>query len=663
MVETRGTIIPKRRLTIVSDGWQTESECAAGRVPLWNETFESHDGLRWAVVRIDVSNREGQVMSTSLGSILRGAWSRVRRGGTSAGSVRQLSFDLLEPRVLLSAQGTDLLASLVGAPPPNDAFEENDSFGAATNLGIITTTKGATSLTVNDDDWYRFRILRTGESGDYVKINFKHSQGDVDLALHDDTGAFLTKSNSQSNFEQISLEGKAAGQYFIRVYGFGGVTNPNYSLYVDAPYNPDDASENNDTRAAARNLGKLTTPLQLADRVLLDDDWYKFTTTRTGTEASFVQIGFKHAQGDVDMRLYNGAGIEQRSSTGSANFEFISLNGLPVDTYYVQVYGPGGAVNGSYDLSIAAPNAKNGEHTLYLNFDGASLSRANLDDWANNGGNGLSPGDWYYGLSDPTNGLDDDNDGIDVSPFLETTSSRETIIGRMLSYINSDLAPFGMQAVRHFGIAVADQQATTLFLGAATLTNGNRHVACDIDVGNINSTDIAFCGDANSGLELWKTVGSVALLNADNVIHEAGHTFGLKHVNSGDERETMGLRYNTPQNDWDVNTSYKNKWFNLLDGSGAIQNSYNYMQNTFVTGGPVAPAVHLLGSVHWGALANPAPAGAAELLSVSNVQSYAPSLAGISPWSDFTADPLAPSWSAASKAPTRASALHASSPG
>ena len=125
--------------------------------------------------------------------------------------------------------------------------------------------------------------------------------------------------------------------------------------------------------------------------------------------------------------------------------------------------------------------------------------------------------------------------------------------------------------------------ATTLFFGVSDLDNGYAHVAGDIDVGNNNLTDIAFVYD-----EYWGAADTTAIAMADVALHEAGHTYGLFHVRSKRHPETMGLRYSTSQSFWAQDTSYMDKTFRLREFTGT-QNSYQVMNNTFVTNGATSP--------------------------------------------------------------------------
>jgi 5-hydroxyisourate hydrolase-like protein (transthyretin family) len=137
-------------------------------------------------------------------------------------------------------------ASLV---PVADAYEPNNSlnevagkvFGGyrSPNLGPVGPLTVINSLSIHSttSDYYRFTTNATGTSADFIRLNFLHSQGDIDVALLTTTNTQLSRSAGSGNTEQISLNNLAKGTYVIRVYGYNGAKNPNYSLTLDVPSN------------------------------------------------------------------------------------------------------------------------------------------------------------------------------------------------------------------------------------------------------------------------------------------------------------------------------------------------------------------------------------------------------------------------------------------
>lgn len=137
----------------------------------------------------------------------------------------------------------------VGGALDPDAYEPNDADAQvlarpvggpnSPNLGPCGPTRLVENLTINtttDRDRFRFYMPATGTSSDFVRAIFNHSEGDLDMALYNSSGALLTRAESVSNDETISMNGRAAGWYTAEVYGWNGATAA-YSLLVDPSAN------------------------------------------------------------------------------------------------------------------------------------------------------------------------------------------------------------------------------------------------------------------------------------------------------------------------------------------------------------------------------------------------------------------------------------------
>jgi len=280
---------------------------------------------------------------------------------------------------------------------PEDRFEQNDDSASAHDLRTLAG-HGHTfaDLTMDDsaneavkEDWFTFETTATGVAGDAVAIDFLHAQGDLDLALYDGGGSRVGLSNTTGDRETISFDGLAAGTYSLVVYGYNGATNPGYTLTIDAPSAAtgiaEDRFEQNDDLDHAHDFRRLTgtqtyTGLTMDDSAneAAKEDWFVFETAAAGTGANFVRISFAHAQGDLDLGLYDDGGSLIESSTSTTDGESVSLSGLAAGTYYVLVLGASGAVNPSYSLTINAPSPQSGEDQAewtvlaYLNGDDIS---------------------------------------------------------------------------------------------------------------------------------------------------------------------------------------------------------------------------------------------------------------------------------------------------
>ncbi|MBX3363158.1 MAG: pre-peptidase C-terminal domain-containing protein [Phycisphaeraceae bacterium] len=127
-----------------------------------------------------------------------------------------------------------------------DAYEENNSRAQvdgrpvgqnnSPNLGPVGPQRIITNLTIHqsgDDDYFKFYQPGMGTSADFVRIDFPHSAGDVDMQLYSSTGTLLATSQGTTNSETITLNNRPAGWYYVRVYGFNGATCPGYTLTID----------------------------------------------------------------------------------------------------------------------------------------------------------------------------------------------------------------------------------------------------------------------------------------------------------------------------------------------------------------------------------------------------------------------------------------------
>jgi thiamine phosphate synthase YjbQ (UPF0047 family) len=125
-------------------------------------------------------------------------------------------------------------------------------------------------------------------------------------------------------------------------------------------------------------------------------------------------------------------------------------------------------------------------------------------------------------------------------------------------------------------------------------------IAGDIDWTNDNRTDIAFARPVGGS-----TVAEMAQREADVALHEAGHTFGLCHVNSPNTREAMGMGYSAGTR-IGMDVSFLNQTFPEYQdhclGERTQQNSHQHMNSVFVTGSDTLAGdamSHGASGLHW----------------------------------------------------------------
>lgn len=127
-----------------------------------------------------------------------------------------------------------------------DAYEENDSRtqvdgrpvgqNNSPNFGPCNPERSISGLTIDssgDDDWFKFYMPANGTSSDFVRLNLIHAQGDIDMTLHNSNGFQVAISQDSDNEEFISMNGRTAGWYYVRAYGFSGAVNPSYTLTIN----------------------------------------------------------------------------------------------------------------------------------------------------------------------------------------------------------------------------------------------------------------------------------------------------------------------------------------------------------------------------------------------------------------------------------------------
>jgi hypothetical protein len=140
----------------------------------------------------------------------------------------------------------------IGNPQPflPDAYEPNDTPSSvdarpeggpnSPNLGPCNPKREVEHLTIhqaNNPDYFHFYSNHQGGPGDFVRIDFLNSQGNLDITLLNDNLQQLASSATSGDFERISLDGVPEGWYYVRVVGRSGALSGDYMLTVNPPSN------------------------------------------------------------------------------------------------------------------------------------------------------------------------------------------------------------------------------------------------------------------------------------------------------------------------------------------------------------------------------------------------------------------------------------------
>lgn len=123
-----------------------------------------------------------------------------------------------------------------------DNFESNNTIKTATLLPGSRSVTGADNkwLTASihsakDVDYYKIHLDKKGTVSDKVSTSSDLKLGNLDMTLYNSKGKLLAKSAStESGLESLSLMGRSAGDYYVKIYGCKGAKN-DYALTWNLP--------------------------------------------------------------------------------------------------------------------------------------------------------------------------------------------------------------------------------------------------------------------------------------------------------------------------------------------------------------------------------------------------------------------------------------------
>ena len=230
-----------------------------------------------------------------------------------------------------------------------DKWENNNSLSDASNLYAIDGEKTIEKLSIHSDsdvDYFKFKLLEAGSVDDYISITYETKLGDLDLEILDADGKVVAYSRTAENTDTASLNGLAAGEYYVKVYGYNNTVN-NYELSYNVTNSAliaSDVYEGIEDVAGAINIRQSQTISDLSiASVKRDDetraDTFKITMEYDGWKSS--KIILTDYRSDWDGLNYvlstDAAGTDViASGVGSE----ISLAGLKAGDYYLTVDTP-----------------------------------------------------------------------------------------------------------------------------------------------------------------------------------------------------------------------------------------------------------------------------------------------------------------------------------
>lgn len=218
---------------------------------------------------------------------------------------------------------------------------DDDNFGFTSITAIVyniytTGTGEIISGRVVDDNGAPLQGASVSAGGYSVTTNDKGIYALVHLSSDTTYTVDVAKDGYIFNSQSIEV-GTSTGM----VYDGGWSTNVGNRWAVDFTGTipiVDDEYEENDDRASASDI--VGTERTWIDAIQADSDWYKIYAD-AGTTNLEIQLRFTHADGDIDLSLYDSLGNELEFSAGMDDTELIDYtrtNQSEGAYYYIEVY-------------------------------------------------------------------------------------------------------------------------------------------------------------------------------------------------------------------------------------------------------------------------------------------------------------------------------------
>lgn len=179
-----------------------------------------------------------------------------------------------------------------------DAYEANNTKATAKACGL-NTTRQALICPATDTDWFKFTSNATKKN---LKIELTNLPADYKLELYKGNSILLfTSNNSGTTSETIIYNNAPAIQYFIKVSGVNGATNPNlpYNLRVS------------NSSSAWRTADPENSTMEIAHVTRIDEPIAQITNPISAGENA--QITIEGFSGISTIRMYDMQGKEVNS--------------------------------------------------------------------------------------------------------------------------------------------------------------------------------------------------------------------------------------------------------------------------------------------------------------------------------------------------------------
>lgn len=237
----------------------------------------------------------------------------------------------------------------------DDRYEDNDIEGEARPVG-----NGAHDELIRcpaDPDWF----LLDACIGDPLDVSIVHSaaEGDLDLRLYDPLGALVAESATGGDTERVVHVADEAGHHRVEISmlaDVGAVVGSPYRLSVsgvggDASCRPDVFEPNQDALSPAP-----ITPGRYEDLTACPEESDFYAVELIAGQTIDLLVEFTHAEGDIDLNLYDTWQARVAESQSSTDDESITWVADETGAWLVQVFlfADGGCGEGNaYTLEVS----------------------------------------------------------------------------------------------------------------------------------------------------------------------------------------------------------------------------------------------------------------------------------------------------------------------
>ncbi|HJL17743.1 MAG TPA: hypothetical protein RMH99_18910 [Sandaracinaceae bacterium LLY-WYZ-13_1] len=249
-----------------------------------------------------------------------------------------------------------------GGECTDDSREDDDDPSSAT---FYSGPVSDGQICGGDSDYFGFDVAQ-GERLVVTVSDADIAVGDLDLSLEDMSGTIVETSAGVSDTEEVEYcNSGSAETFYARVFGYTDTDENSYSLTASVTPDPgmcctDDAGEDDDTRSTARSVS--FTPSGDSEEALFmgqvcpdDDDYVAIEMSGPGTIEALVT--FSHADGDLDVDLYDPSGTRVGRADSATDDEMLTVDVAGGGTYALRIYGFLGSANDYEALVIRTEGA------------------------------------------------------------------------------------------------------------------------------------------------------------------------------------------------------------------------------------------------------------------------------------------------------------------